>query len=91
MERQWLRYLGAGATGVLLWGLARAAGAETHAFVGAEIIPIVGNPIAEGTLVVTDGEIVAVGSRTAVGVPARVLRVTGRQSTPRAGGTAVAR
>lgn len=57
--------------GVALLSLATATGAsgETHAFINARIIPIAGAPIDKGTLVVTDGKIVAVGADGAVKIP----------------------
>jgi imidazolonepropionase-like amidohydrolase len=54
------------------------------AFVGAEILPIVGDPIDDGVLVVRDGKIVAVGSRAGVKVPrgATVHNVAGKVLMP---------
>jgi imidazolonepropionase-like amidohydrolase len=46
------------------------AGAAVHAFVGAEILPIAGEAIPEGTLLVRDGTIEAVGAVGEVTVPA---------------------
>lgn len=52
--------------------IASSASAQTsHAFVNARIIPIAGATIEKGTLVVTDGKIVAVGPSGQVKVPAR--------------------
>ncbi|QKK04083.1 MAG: amidohydrolase family protein [Pseudomonadota bacterium] len=42
--------------------------AQTRAFVGARVIPIDGAPIDNGTLVVVDGRIAAVGSRNEVAI-----------------------
>jgi imidazolonepropionase-like amidohydrolase len=63
---------------------ARCAEGEVLAFVGAEILPIVGDPIDDGVLVVRDGKIVAVGSREAVKVPrgATVHDVSGKVLMP---------
>jgi len=47
------------------------ADAEIRAFVGAEILPIAGEPIPEGTLLVRDGTIEAVGPVGEVAVPAK--------------------
>ena len=64
-----------------LWYLianANAADPPT-AFVGAKIIPIAGEEIASGTLLIADGKIVAVGPADGVKIPGR--RQT--RSTPR--------
>jgi imidazolonepropionase-like amidohydrolase len=42
----------------------------THAFVGARILPVAGAPVDDGTLLVKDGVILAVGPRASVSVPA---------------------
>jgi imidazolonepropionase-like amidohydrolase len=54
---------------LLVLASATGASAETRAFINARIIPIAGAPIEKGTLVVTDGKIVAVGASGAVKVP----------------------
>ena len=54
---------------LVLLATASGASAETHAFINARIIPISGAPIENGTLVVTDGKIVAVGASGAVKIP----------------------
>ncbi len=55
-----------------------------HAFTGAKIIPIVGAPIENGTLVVHNGKITAVGAATTVTVPADAQRIdaTGKVIMP---------
>jgi imidazolonepropionase-like amidohydrolase len=55
-----------------------------HAFRGAQIIPIVGAPIDDGTLVVQNGRIVAVGPSTSVRIPdgAEVHDVAGKVIMP---------
>ncbi|PWN07759.1 amidohydrolase family protein [Rhodohalobacter mucosus] len=45
-----------------------------HVFEGAEIIPIEGDPIANGVLVVQDGKITAVGAAGSVSVPRNAVR-----------------
>jgi imidazolonepropionase-like amidohydrolase len=52
----------------ILWVPATVSG-ETRAFVKARIIPIAGTPLESGTLVVTDGKIVAVGPTGQVKIP----------------------
>lgn len=48
-----------------------AAGQEKpQAFVGATIIPIVGQPITDGVLIIQNGKIVSIGARNAVKIPA---------------------
>lgn len=61
-----------------------AAQERPTAFVGARIIPIVGEPIENGVLVVRGGKISAVGPRDAVSIPseAEVRDVTGRVIMP---------
>jgi imidazolonepropionase-like amidohydrolase len=53
-------------------GLVASVGAQekTQVFTGAQIIPIAGEPIANGVLVVTGGKIVAVGAAGQVAIPA---------------------
>lgn len=55
-----------------------------HAFVGGRIIPIRGDEIERGTLVVREGRIVAVGSADSVAVPEGAVRMdtTGRVVMP---------
>lgn len=60
---QWL------AATLLLVALPSALMADTRAFVGAKIIPIEGDPIDNGALLVVDGEIEAVGARDEVSIP----------------------
>jgi imidazolonepropionase-like amidohydrolase len=54
---------------LVLLATAGGASGETRAFINARIIPIAGAPIEKGTLVVTDGKIVAVGASGAVKIP----------------------
>ena len=63
--------------GVALVALATATGAsaETRALINARIIPIAGAPIEKGTLIVTDGKIVAVGAAGAVKIPSGATTV----------------
>ena len=69
----------------LLWITAPAHAQERpQAFTGATIIPIAGPTINDGVLVLHRGKIVAVGSRTAVRIPAdaRVTSATGKVIMP---------
>lgn len=58
------------AASLLLVATTAAVEAETRAFVGAKIIPIDGEPIDNGVLVVRDGVIEAVGAEDEVAIPA---------------------
>lgn len=61
---------------VMLVGAGLALGQDRpQAFVGAEIIPITGPVIADGTLVVHRGRIVAVGPREGTKIPADAERI----------------
>lgn len=57
---------------LILMIFAANSGAQTkpQAFVGARLIPIVGQPIADGVLIVQNGKITAIGARGAVKIPA---------------------
>lgn len=57
---------------------------QPHVFEGAEIIPVVGEPISNGTLVVQNGKIVAVGSAGSVSIPnnAEVIDASGKVIMP---------
>lgn len=64
--------------------MAMAAHAETTAFTGATILPVTAPPIEDGVLVITDGEIAAVGARNDVRIPAdaTVIDASGRTIIP---------
>ena len=53
-------------------GAAAAEGAppEVHAFLGATLVPVDGEPVADGVMLVSDGLITALGTRGEVPVPA---------------------
>jgi imidazolonepropionase-like amidohydrolase len=77
----------AGLAGALALALAPASpgfAQETQAWVGAELIPISGEPIPNGVLLVRDGRITAVGSAADVSVPAAAVvhDVAGRVIMP---------
>ncbi len=70
---------------VVFTTLHAALGQETpQAFVGAEIIPIVGEPMANGVLVVQKGKIAAVGPQGVLQIPADAQRIdcTGKLIMP---------
>lgn len=70
--------------GLMFMRTPAAAQSQAHAFQGATIIPVSGDEIPSGTLVVRDGEIVAVGGRDEVSVPsgAVVHDVSGKVIMP---------
>ena len=57
------------AASLLLVAIPSGVIADTRAFVGAKIIPIDGDPIENGVLVVVDNSIGAIGSRDEVSIP----------------------
>ena len=64
--------------GILLLACPAFAQSQAIAFTGAKIIPIAGPEIGEGTLVVRDGKIVAVGSSSSVRTPSGATMVDAR-------------
>lgn len=60
---------------VLFFCFSLQAQDRPHAFEGAEIIPIVGDPISDGVLVVQNGEITAVGAAGTVDIPGDAERI----------------
>ena len=70
----------------VLLGLAASLSAQEKpiAFTGAQIIPIVGEPIANGVLVVQHGKILAVGAAGSVAIPAgaEIREATGKVLMP---------
>ena len=64
--------------------LPATAGAETRAFTGATIVPVSGQAIENGTLVIRDGKIMAVGAAESVRIPrgATTIDVTGAVIMP---------
>jgi len=69
---------------LLLAASGSVSAGETHVFTGAELIPIVGEPVPDGVLVTEDGTIIAVGPAASVEVPdgATVHDVTGKVILP---------
>lgn len=58
-----------------LWSIALQAQDQPHAFEGAEIIPVTGEPITNGVLVVQNGKIEAVGVSGSVSIPRNAVRI----------------
>lgn len=56
--------------------------AQTLAVTNAKIIPVIGEPIETGTILIRDGKIAAIGSEVRVPVDARVIDATGKVVVP---------
>jgi imidazolonepropionase-like amidohydrolase len=68
---------------VLAWlALPAAAAAQTHAFTNARVIPVSGPAIEKGTLVVRDGQLVAVGANVQIPQGAEVHDLSGKTVMP---------
>ncbi|HEX6178981.1 MAG TPA: amidohydrolase, partial [Thermoanaerobaculia bacterium] len=69
---------------IVLFVLYTPLTAQPIALTGARIIPIAGPEIANGTLVIRDGKVVAVGASSSVSIPAGAQRidVTGKTIMP---------
>jgi imidazolonepropionase-like amidohydrolase len=70
------------AAAAMLAGLGAAANAETVAITGATVYPVSGPRIPNGTVVLRDGRIVAVGANVAVPAGARRIDARGKIVTP---------
>jgi imidazolonepropionase-like amidohydrolase len=66
----------------LLLSGATALGAETIALVGGTVHPVRGPDVPNGTIVITDGKIAAVGANVAVPAGAKVVDVSGKHVYP---------
>ena len=62
--------------------IAMAAGAQTIAITGGKVYPVSGPPIENGTVVITNGKIEAVGANVAVPAGAQRIDATGKIVTP---------
>src|SRR5919205_4550357 len=62
--------------------LAASAGAQTVAIVGGKVYPVSGAPIENGTVVITNGRITAVGTNVPVPAGAQRIDATGKIVTP---------
>ncbi|HZK78194.1 MAG TPA: amidohydrolase family protein [Gemmatimonadaceae bacterium] len=58
------------------------AGAQTIAITGGKVFPVSGSPIDNGTVLIRDGKIVAVGANVAVPGDAQRIDATGKWVTP---------
>src|SRR5689334_23405159 len=62
--------------------LAASANAQTVAIVGGKVFPVSGPPIENGTVVITNGKITAVGANVPVPSNAQRIDATGKWVTP---------
>lgn len=67
---------------LLLTSTLAAAGAQTVAITGGKVYPVSGPPIENGTVVITDGKITAVGASVAIPAGAQRIDATGKIVTP---------
>lgn len=56
--------------------------AQTIAVTNAKIIPVVGDPIEKGTILIRDGKIVSIGAEVRIPTEARVIDATGKVVVP---------
>ena len=63
-------------------GAAASASAQTVAIVGGKVYPVSGPPIENGTVVITNGKITAVGTNVPVPAGAQRIDATGKTVTP---------
>src|SRR5215210_1721585 len=75
-------YSRAGLTVALIAVLAMPAAAQTIAITGGKVYPVSGPPIENGTVVITNGRITAVGANVAVPAGAQRIDATGKIVTP---------
>src|SRR5206468_6478260 len=61
---------------------ARVTRAQTIAITGGKVYPVSGPPIENGTVVITNGKIAAVGANVAVPAGAQRIDATGKIVTP---------
>ncbi len=82
MNATYLNAITRGAAAAALLFTAGSAGAQTIAITGGKVFPVSGPAIENGTVVIRDGKIAAVGSGIAVPAGARVIDATGKWVTP---------
>ena len=69
-------------TTLVLLVASHAAFASTTAFIGAKLLPVTGEPIDNGTLLIEDGKIIGVGADIAIPDGATVIDTTGSVIMP---------
>lgn len=70
------------AVAALMLGVSGVAGAETIAITGGKVFPVSGPAIENGTVVITDGKITAVGANVPVPAGAKTIDAKGKWVTP---------
>ena len=68
--------------GVAIFTIAASASAQTVAIVGGKVYPVSGAPIENGTVVITNGRITAVGTNVPIPAGAQRIDATGKIVTP---------
>src|SRR3954465_11769060 len=76
------RVAGAALAGVILLSAATAAAGQTIAITGGKVYPVSGPVIENGTVLIRDGKIVAVGANVTVPNDATRIDATGKWVTP---------
>ena len=82
MKTAYLNRIARSAAAMALLCTAGYAGAQTIAITGGRVFPVSGPVIENGTVVIRDGKIAAVGAGIAVPAGARVIDATGKWVTP---------
>ncbi|MFL5482465.1 MAG: amidohydrolase family protein [Gemmatimonadaceae bacterium] len=70
------------AFGVAVIGITASANSQTVAIVGGKVYPVSGAPIENGTVVITNGKITAVGTNVPIPAGAQRIDATGKLVTP---------
>jgi imidazolonepropionase-like amidohydrolase len=79
---RYLKTLGGMVAGAALVSAAATASAQTIAITGAKVYPVSSAPIENGTVLIRDGKIVAVGANITVPADARRIDAAGKWVTP---------
>ena len=79
---RYLKTTGGMIAGAVLLSAAASASAQTIAITGAKVYPVSSAPIENGTVLIRDGKIVAVGANITVPADARRIDATGKWVTP---------
>ena len=79
---RYMKTIGGVVTGAVLFGAAASASAQTIAITGAKVYPVSSAPIENGTVLIRDGKIVAVGANVTVPADARRIDAAGKWVTP---------
>jgi len=82
INRRTIKTAALAAIGLALVFCACRASAQTIAITGGKVFPVSGPPIENGTVVITNGRITAVGANVAIPADARRVDATGKWVTP---------